>query len=265
MPAPTDPEARAYACLALVDAMTRLHGISPEGLTPVLRGCWDSLEKTTLETLPGADYSLLNSDVLFTRSAALLAMLPDSERAICTISPGATLAMLNWISADHLALAIRKGFYPTEGVAYLLDHAPGEPAWDRIACEELSPRQFVHLADGPAAVFVLSSQIGQIENLPRLALFLEAQTRHHPQDMALQLVCALEGQASLPGVALALILAGARIEDASREVTPTREFAGLARLAASNHGRLEIARKYGPLTSALERLHEVPNISDIQT
>jgi len=265
MPAPTDPEARAYACLALADAMTRLHGISPEGLTPVLRSCWDSLEKTTLETLPGADYSLLNSDVLFTRSAALLAMLPDSERAICTISPGATLAMLNWISADHLTLAIRKGFYPTEGVSYLLDHAPGDPAWDRLLCEELSPRQFAHLAGGQTAVFALSTQIGQIENLPRLALFLEAQARHHPKDMANQLARALRGQASYAGVALALILAGARIEEVSTGFTPSAEFAELARLASSNHGRLEIARKCGPLVSALERLNAFPDLSDIQT
>jgi len=265
MPAPTEPEARAYATLALVDAMTRLHAISPEGLTPALRDCWNGLAKNALETLPGADYTLLNSDILFARSAALLALLPDSERAICTTSPGATLAMLSWISADHLTLAIRKGFYPTEGVPHLLDHAPGDAAWDRVVCDELSPRQFVHLAGGPAAVFVLSFQIGQIDNLPRLALFLEAQARYHPQDMALQLVCALEGQASYPGVAVALILAGARIEDASRDVTPTKEFAGLARLAASNHGRIEIARKHGSLTSALGRLNEFPDLSDIQT
>lgn len=265
MSKPSDPEARAYATLALSDAMARLHAISPEGLTPVLRDCWNQLERTALDTLPGADFSLVNrnSDMLHARSVALLALLPESDRLQCRISSGTTTQMLSWICPDHLELAIQKGFYPFGGIAALLDHASGDAAWDRLLCEIFSPRQFAYREGGDTQAFVLSTQIAEVRNLGRLAAFLEAQAHDHPEDMANQLARSLLGQACHPGTAVALILAGARIENASSSFTPAPQLADLARLAGSNHGRLEIARKCGPLVEALGRITQRPDLSEI--
>lgn len=267
MSKPSDPAARAYATLALVDAMTRLHAISPEGLTPVLRDCWNQLERTALDTLPGADLSLIgdHSDMLHARSAALLALLPDSDELRYRVSYSNITQMLGWICPDHLELAIRKGFYPYGGIPELFDHAPGDAAWDRLLCEVLSPRQFAYRHGSEHQAFVLSMKIAEVKNLDRLAAFLEAQVRHHPERMAGQLMRALLGHARHPGTALALILAGARVENASSDFKAPPETAKLARLAASNHGRIEIARKYGPLVEALGRITKRPDLSDIQT
>lgn len=262
-----DPDARSYATLALVESMTRLHAISPEGLTPVLQHCWEHLERLAVDMMTGANLSLFTDrranrglEILLSRSVHLLSMLPDQSEPIAHISTGVSAAMLEWISHDHLALAIRKGIYPAN-VALLIEHKPGDPKWDHLLCDVLSPR-LVKRSGSRTQPFVLSAEIGQVKNIDRLALFLQAEASFHPEQMADSLSWALIGRASYPAVALALILAGARLENAPTSPTPSKHFAHLAQQASSNHGRLLLAQQSGSLTEVLSRLNDHQSASD---
>jgi len=203
----------------------------------------DMLDLARKATFDGS----LPASFLHCRSKAFLSALPDREEKRL-LSHSDTEQVLPWISADHMALAIQKGYHPARSAQRMIDHLPGDPEWEAMVLGPYSQAGIAMESLNGQRNFVLAREIGEVMNTQRLARFLQAQVRHHPENMSGALRAAFRGQSASVIVPVVLIAAGVPVDF---DLKPDPALEEVYATARSNHGRMKIIERHGGLESVL--------------
>lgn len=243
-------DAAADACLVLARAMMELsHKAAPEhGPLHAFERSRAALEADLLDLARTARFDMsLPAAFLHCRSEAFLSLLPDRKKTRL-LAYGDMHNALPWITASHLRLAIQKGYHPARSATDLIDHRPDDREWDAliegpyseagVAMENLNGQRSV----------ALSGDLARIKNAPRLARFLKAQVKHHPEEMRGALRAAFRNQSASCVTPILLIAAGVPVDF---EMTPHESFKGIYDLAKSNHGRMQLLERHGGIEGCL--------------
>jgi len=243
----------ADACQTLARVLSDLHRAAhPVAGSPLaFERPRSALEADMLDLARKATFDAsLPATFLHCRSKAFLRALPDrSEKRLLSYSD--TEQLLSWISADHLALAIQKGYHPARSAQRMIDHLPGDPDWEALVLGPYSEAGIAMESLNGQRNFALSGEIGEVRDTGRLARFVQAQVRHHPEEMRGALRAALRGQSASCIVPVVLIAAGVPVDF---EMKPDPSLEEIYTLARSNHGRMKIIERHGGLEATLSTI-----------